>query len=91
MIRITWALPSGAGFADVLTVDAAVDALDAALRAATHHLGPDAQADILYAHMAPLRMAMVTEGAAAIERGREWESPAGEILVRMLPNSEVQP
>lgn len=69
----------------VATVEAAVEAIDSAVRAAYGATDTTALAHSLWAVVGPLRAVMVTEGAAAIARGESWSYRGGEISVVLYP------
>ncbi|AUG87320.1 hypothetical protein HOS59_gp56 [Streptomyces phage Rowa] len=74
----------GADSVTVDTAEGAHTALCGAVRLAYNHLGPDALATAL-GPVYGLRLAMVTDGRTAVERGDEWSTTVGGILVRLSP------
>lgn len=85
-MRITWAIEGkGAGGADVPDVDAAARALSAAVRDVYGSLDTGRLATVLTAVLGPLRASMVTDGRYAVERGNEWSTQVGGILVVLYP------
>jgi len=85
-MRIAWAIEGkGAGGADVPDVDAAASALSAAVRDVYGSLGTGSLATVLTAVLGPLRASLVTDGRYAVERGSEWSTQVGGILVTLHP------
>jgi len=85
-MRITWAVEGkGAGGADVPDVDAAARALSAALRDVYGSLDTGSLATVLERVLGPLRASLVTDGRYAVERGNEWSTRVGGILVTLYP------
>jgi hypothetical protein len=85
-VRITWAIEGhGVGSAEADDVDGAARALANAVRTAYEKHGPSAQAHVLTTLVAPLRFQLVTEGRTAVERGDEWATSLGGLLVTLYP------
>lgn len=84
-MHIEWVIVGkGAERVEVLNAEAAHTALCGAVRLAYGEEGPDA----LTSRLGPvygLRLAMVTDGRAAVGRGDEWTAQVGGILVRLSP------
>lgn len=84
-MHLEWIIVGRGG--DTVEVDSAEDAHAAlcdAVRASYKGLGPGAMAERLSPVYA-LRLAMVTDGRTAVERGDEWLAQVGGILVRLSP------
>jgi hypothetical protein len=85
-MRITWTFEGkGAGAATVATVDEAVSALTVAVRDAYGGLSTEALARVLHGVLGPVRHQLVTDGRCAVERGDEWSTSRGGILVHLSP------
>jgi hypothetical protein len=84
-MRISWTVEGkGGSHATVDTPEEAATALTAAIRSLHEHLPTDALVSVLGPVMG-LRQQIVTEGAAAIERGDEWSATIGGIFVTVSP------
>lgn len=73
----------GAGTALVEDVDSAAGVITEAVRASYDHLGPDALAHLLTTVVAPLRVAMVTDGYMALKRSDDWADGVAGIFVTL--------
>jgi hypothetical protein len=81
-VKLSWAIQGhGAGSDDVDDVEQAARRL----RVALVDCWPDIDADSLVRLLAPVRMALVTDGAYAVMRGREWSIQAPGLLVTLTP------
>lgn len=84
-MRIEWVTPGkGADGRDVDSAEAACTALCDGIRDTYASVDADTLAGLLGPFYA-LRLPMVTDGRAAVERGDEWSTVVGGILVRLLP------
>jgi hypothetical protein len=85
-MRISWTVEGkGGGHATVDTPEEASRALTGAIKAMYEHLPTDALVAVLGPIMG-LRQRIVTEGAAAIERGAEWSATSGGVFVTLSPS-----
>lgn len=85
-MRITWGIEGGgAGEAEAVDVEAALEPLCAAVRDAYGHLGVNDLATALPSVLGPLRASVVTDGRYAIERGDTWSTRVGGIFVTLYP------
>lgn len=75
----------GAGASTVEDAEHAARVVDRALRAALAQHDATAVAQVLTQSMAPLRMAMITEGAREVESGREWSGHSAVLVVTLSP------
>jgi hypothetical protein len=81
-MRLTWAFEGhGAGSDSVADVDEAARRLHTALV----EVWPDIDADSLVRLLAPVRMALVTDGAYAVARDQEWSIQRAGLLVTLSP------
>jgi hypothetical protein len=84
-MRVSWVFEGkGGDHVEVTDAEAACTALSGAVRDAYGEVGPEGLTGLLSAVYA-LRLPMVTEGTAAVERGDEWSATVGTILVTLLP------
>jgi hypothetical protein len=84
-MRVSWVIEGkGGDSAEVDDAEAAHTVLCGAIRDAYKGLGPGALATLLSPVYA-LRFGMVTDGRTAVERGDEWSTGAGGILVTLSP------
>lgn len=85
-MMVSWVIESrGAGTSTVHDVEQAARALHRALLSVFADLGADELASVLTRVVAPVRMAMVTEGRAALARGEEWSIHHGGLIVTLFP------
>lgn len=84
-MRIEWVIGGkGGDVAEVGSAERAHTALCRAVQAAYADTDPGALETLLGA-IYGLRLTMVTDGQAAVERGREWTAQVGAILIRLSP------
>jgi hypothetical protein len=85
-MRIQWLFEGKGGDSrEVEDVDQAARVLADAVRTAYDQLDTDALALVLVNVLAPLRAELVTDGRFAVERGHEWSTVKGGLLVRLYP------
>lgn len=83
---VSWVIEGrGAGHESVADVEQAARALHRALLALFADTDTGTLATMLERVVAPVRMAMVTEGRAALMRGETWSVQHAGILVTLSP------
>lgn len=86
-MRITWTVEDlGGNAADAETADGAAEALAGGIRELYAGYETATLAHIMLNVVAPLRMALVTDGRYEVERGREWSTSMHGISVTLAPN-----
>ncbi len=84
-MHVSWVIEGkGGDRVEVEDAEAAHTALCGAIRDAYKGLGPGGLATLLSPFYA-LRLPMVTDGRTAVERGDEWSTRVGGILVTLSP------
>lgn len=83
---VSWVIEGkGGDSATVADVEAAARALHRAVLALYSRTDPTALAGVLERVVAPLRLAMVTEGARALQRGETWSVQHAGIIITLAP------
>ncbi|MFD5308151.1 hypothetical protein [Streptomyces ardesiacus] len=85
-MKLTWVVAGhGAGETSADTLEEAVGHLQGGLREVGVGLDQEVAARLLYSHWGPLRMALLTDGATAVNAGESWSSTSGGITVNVYP------
>lgn len=85
-MEISWVIAGkGAGSAEADSVEGAMEALTATLRASYGPDGPETLAKVLTDVLGPLRHAMLTEGNRTVAGGAPWSGHSAGLLVTLTP------